>query len=496
MSCHHLLSQRYMQDLRQLATNFIQEWEQQEGYQDNAGQQEEEEGAGGPTGGRDFPGIVWLGMVLPRQVALDGLSARAVPEVQEGMLSTPELRKRQGKQNCLRRASDFNTDLTKISRSILWELWSKDRPYRAAVNSQDDSKPHPVLPGKSRPLLQLPSSEVPQLRPVLPVDECLKKHHLHIASRNQSIITEFILLGLSANPHVQALLFVLFLKIYLLTLLGNLTMMLVIRADSHLHTPMYFFLSHLSLVDLCFSSVTVPKMLNDLLSEKKTISVEGCLTQIFFVFLTAGTEIFLVSMMAFDRYVAICNPLLYGQIMSSDLCTNLIWVSWALSFLDAVINTLPAVNLNFCDAHVIPHYSCELPSLFPLSCSDVSTSVTVLICSTLLHGFGTFFLIFFSYIHIISTILSIRSTTGRSKAFATCSSHLSVVSFFYGSAFLRYLIPTSGSSLELIFSIQYGVVTPLMNFLIYSLNNKEVKRAMRRTLGRYLQAWVAGCRDN
>ena len=206
-----------------------------------------------------------------------------------------------------------------------------------------------------------------------------------MALRNHSIITEFILTGLSDNPHIQALLFVLFLVIYLLTVMGNLTMLLVIRADSHLHTPMYFFLSNLSFLDLCFSSVTVPKLLKDLLSEKKTISVEGCLTQVFFVFITAGTEAFLLSMMAYDRYAAICHPLLYGQLMSIQLCVKLILASWGLASLNSVIIVLLAVNLDFCEAQTIHHYTCELPSLFPLSCSDVSINIDILICS-ILHG--------------------------------------------------------------------------------------------------------------
>uniref|UniRef100_A0A452FP73 G-protein coupled receptors family 1 profile domain-containing protein n=1 Tax=Capra hircus TaxID=9925 RepID=A0A452FP73_CAPHI len=259
-----------------------------------------------------------------------------------------------------------------------------------------------------------------------------------MALRNHSSITEFIRLGLSADPKVQVLLLVLFMGIYLLTMMGNLILLLVIRADSNLHTPMYFFLHHLSFLDLCFSSVTVPKLLENLLSKKKTISKKGCLTQAFFVFDIGGTEIFLLSVMAYDRYAAICYPLLYSQVMSSQLFERLVWASWGLG-------------------------------------------------STLLPGLGTFFLIFFSYTRIVSTILSISSTTGRSKAFSTCSSHLTAVSFFYVSAFLHYLMPTSGSPLELIFSVQYGIVTPLANPLIYSLKNKEAKTALRRTLGKCLQ---------
>ncbi|XP_037703378.1 olfactory receptor 8S1-like [Choloepus didactylus] len=304
---------------------------------------------------------------------------------------------------------------------------------------------------------------------------------------NHSIILEFLLLGLSDDPHVQALFFVLFLGIYIMTLMGNLLMLLVVRADSQLHTPMYFFLSHLSFLDFCFSSTTVPRLLENLLSERKTISVTGCLAQVFFVFESGGTEACLLSVMAYDRYVAICHPLLYGQMMSNQLCNRLVWVSWGLGFTDAFINILLAMKLDFCGDKTIPHYCCDLPSLFPLSCSDVSTNFIALLCSSMLHGIGTCFLIFYSYIPIVSTILSISSTTGRSKAFSTCSSHLIVVLLFYGSAFLRYLMPVSGSPLELIFSIQYSVLTPLMNPFIYSLKNNEVKAAVRRTLRKYLQ---------
>ncbi|XP_029810835.1 olfactory receptor 8S1-like [Suricata suricatta] len=308
-----------------------------------------------------------------------------------------------------------------------------------------------------------------------------------MALGNHSTITEFILLGLPADPDIQALLFVLFLGIYLLTLMGNLMMLLVIRTDSHLQKPMYFFQNHLSFVDLCFSSVTVPKLLENLLSKTRVISKEGCLIQAFFVLDIGGTETLLLSAMAYDRYAAICHPLLYGQMMSSQVCVRLVWASWSLSFLDAVINIPLATDLNFCETRTISHYSCELPSLFSLSCSYVTSNVTVLVISSLLHGFGIFLLIFISYVRIASIILSISSTTGRSKTFSTCSSHLVTVSFFYGSALLCYLLPTSGSPLELIFSIQYAVVTPLVNPLIYSLKNREVKAALRRTLEKCLQ---------
>ncbi|XP_057559270.1 olfactory receptor 8S1-like [Hippopotamus amphibius kiboko] len=307
-----------------------------------------------------------------------------------------------------------------------------------------------------------------------------------MALRNHSTVTDFILTGLSDDPRIEALLFVLFLVIYLLTLMGNLTMLLVIRADSHLHTPMYFFLSNLSFVDLCFSCVTLPKLLKDLLSEKKTISVEGCLAQVFFVFFSSGTEACLLSVMAYDRYAAICHPLLYSQVMSNQLCVRLVLISWGLASLNAFVIVLLATNLDFCDAQIIHHYTCELPALFPLSCSDISVTTNILLCSSLLHGLGTFIPIFFSYARIFSTILSISSTTGRSKAFSTCSSHLIAVILFFGSGFLCYLMPPSGSSLDLLLSVQYSAVTPMLNPLIYSLKNKEVKAAVKRTLGKYL----------
>ncbi|XP_010636679.2 olfactory receptor 8S1 [Fukomys damarensis] len=303
--------------------------------------------------------------------------------------------------------------------------------------------------------------------------------------KNYSAIREFILLGLSTDPYIEAVLFVLFLLIYFLTLTGNFLMLLVITADSQLHTPMYFFLKQLSFLDLCHSSVTAPKMLENLLSERKTIFVESCLAQAFFVFATGGTEACLLAVMAYDRYVAISFPLLYGQVMNTQLCVGLVCVSWGLAFVDALINILPAVNLDFCEDKTIPHFSCELSSLFPLSCSATSTNFTLLLCSSVLHFFGTLVMIVSSYARIVSTIMKVSSTMGRSKAFSTCSSHLTTVILFYCSGFISYLLPTSGSPLEMIFSLQYSMITPMLNPLIYSLKNKEVKAAVRRMLRKY-----------
>ncbi|XP_013361091.1 PREDICTED: olfactory receptor 8S1-like [Chinchilla lanigera] len=306
-----------------------------------------------------------------------------------------------------------------------------------------------------------------------------------MAMKNCSAISEFILLGLSADPYIEAILFVLFLLIYFLTLTGNSLMLLVLSADPHLHTPMYFFLKQLSFLDLCHSSVTAPKMLENLLPESKTISVESCLAQAFFVFATGGTEACLLAAMAYDRYIAISFPLLYGRVMNNQLCVGLVWVSWGLAFADALLNILPAVNLDFCEDKTIPHFSCELSSLFPLSCSDTSTNFTLLLCSSVFHFFGTLVLIVSSYVRIASTVMRVSSTMGRSKAFSTCSSHLTTVILFYVSGFISYLLPTSGSPLEMIFSLQYSLITPMLNPLIYSLKNKEVKAAVGRMLRKY-----------
>ncbi|XP_069891108.1 olfactory receptor 8S1-like [Dipodomys merriami] len=305
--------------------------------------------------------------------------------------------------------------------------------------------------------------------------------------RNFSANSEFILLGLTTDAQVQTLLFMLFLVIYVLTLTGNFTMLLVMLTDTHLHSPMYFFLGHLSLLDLLYSSVTVPTMLDNLMSKTKSISMGGCFAQAFFVFVSGGTEACLLAVMAYDRYAAICHPLLYGQIMSSRLCRGLVGGSWGLAFLDAFINTLPAVNLEFCEYRTIHHYTCELPSLFLLSCSDISVNITIMLWSFVIHAFGTFLLILSSYGCIVSTILSISSTTGRKKAFSTCSSHLTVVILYFGASCLRYLMPASGSPWELIFSLQYTVITPMLNPLIYSLKNKEVKTAVRNMFRKHFQ---------
>ena len=255
--------------------------------------------------------------------------------------------------------------------------------------------------------------------------------------KNLSTIDEFVLLGLSTDLDIQTMLFVLFLGIYLLTLMGNLMMILVIRADPHLHTPMHFFLGHLSFLDICHSSITIPKMLQNFLSQRKTLSVWGCITQSFFFIFSGATESCLLSAMAYDRYAAICHPLLYTMIMNGPLCTAMVSAAWVMGFLSSLVNNLCTQNLQFCGPNIISHFSCELPSLFPLSCSDTMPNTILLAGSTAFLGLVTLPPILFSYSKIILAILSISSSKGQGKAFSTCSSHLTMVLLFYGNSSIQ-----------------------------------------------------------
>ncbi|XP_067416419.1 olfactory receptor 5G9-like [Emydura macquarii macquarii] len=303
---------------------------------------------------------------------------------------------------------------------------------------------------------------------------------------NQTKVTEFILLGLSNDPQMQIFLFLVFLIVYLITLLANMVIILVVRTDPHLHTPMYFFLSHLSFVDICYSSVIVPKKLWNFLAEHKTISVHGCLAQMFFIFLPAVTEVFILSSMAYDRYAAICDLLCYLETMNKGVCALLVSGAWAIDFIDAAVNTVFASKLPFC-GNLISHFSCELPPLLQLSCTDTLTSHMVVFTSVVILGSASFLFTLVSYIHILSAILKICSMEGRRKAFSTCSSHLIVVGMLYLAAFFQYTKPSSVSSvlLDEMFSLQYSILTPMLNPIIYSLKNKEVKTAVGKILGKF-----------
>ncbi|XP_050774807.1 olfactory receptor 8S1-like [Gopherus flavomarginatus] len=309
---------------------------------------------------------------------------------------------------------------------------------------------------------------------------------------NQTTVAKFILLGISSDPQLQVFLFLVFLVIYVITLLGNMLIMLVIKVDPHLQSPMHFFLSHCSYDDICYSSTIVPKMLENFLAEKKTISANGCITQMFFIILSFGAEIFTLAAIAYDRYAAIYDPLHYMETMKKRLCQQLVMGAWIIGFIDALVNTIPLLKLHFCGPSEINHFTCKLPSLLVLSCTETFSNEVVLLSSIAIFGSGSFLLTLVSYIHIIATILRIHSMEGRRKAFSTCSSHLLIVILYFGTGSFRYVRPSSVSSegLDMLMSIQYSILTPMLNLIIYSLKNKEVKRAMVNMLKKAYVAHV------
>ncbi|KFO21801.1 olfactory receptor 8H1 [Fukomys damarensis] len=300
--------------------------------------------------------------------------------------------------------------------------------------------------------------------------------------RNSTSVPGFILMGLTDSAETQLVLSGLFLLIYLITVLGNAGMILIIRLDPQLHTPMYFFLTHLSFLDLSYSSVFIPKTLQNLLTSTKSISFLGCFTQLFFFILLAATECFLLSAMAYDRYVAICHPLHYPVIMSTRLCCALLAGSYMIGLVDSTVNAVCISRLLFCKSNVIQHFFCDTSPILALSCSDTSEVELILfICagSTLVLSLIT---ISGSYLSILSTILKINSTAGKKKAFSTCASHLLGVTIFYSTMIFTYLKPKTSYSLgrDQVASVFYTIVIPMLNPLIYSLRNKEVQKAVVR----------------
>ncbi|CAI5791082.1 olfactory receptor 5V1-like [Podarcis lilfordi] len=301
---------------------------------------------------------------------------------------------------------------------------------------------------------------------------------------NITLVTEFILMGLSDLPAVRFALFAAFLLIYLITLLGNGTILLAIGADSHLHNPMYFFLTNLSLLDICCPTATVPKMLENLLSERNTISFVGCVLQLYFLVALAGTEVFLLAAMAYDRYVAICNPLRYTVIMSKKLCLQMAAGTWVTGFLNSLLHTVMTFTLPYCKSNRVNQYYCDIPPVLALSCASTYAAEMVVLIVGGIFGVGAFLVTLVSYIYIISTILRIRSSEGKRKAFSTCASHLMVVCLFYGTTIFTYIRPSSSHhpDQDRLVSMLYGVITPMLNPLIYSLRNKEVKGALKRVI--------------
>ncbi|KAM5226382.1 olfactory receptor 8A1-like [Hipposideros larvatus] len=306
-----------------------------------------------------------------------------------------------------------------------------------------------------------------------------------MATENHSTVTEFILGGLTNQPELQLPLFFLFLGIYLVTMIGNLGMISLICLNAQLHTPMYYFLSNLSLVDLCCSSVITPKMLVNFVSEKNIISYAGCMSQLYFFLVFVIAEGYMLTVMAYDRYVAICSPLLYNITMSHHVCSLLVAVVYVMGLIGSTIDTSLMLKLPYCDV-LISHYFCEIPHLVKLSCSSTHDIEIIMF---FLAGFNiivTSLTVFVSYAFIFSSILHISTREGRSKAFSTCSSHLAAVGLFYGSASFMYLKPSTASSLaqENVAPVFYTTVIPMLNPFIYSLRNKEVKAAMKKTLRR------------
>ncbi|XP_049477833.1 olfactory receptor 1009-like [Panthera uncia] len=304
-----------------------------------------------------------------------------------------------------------------------------------------------------------------------------------MAADNYTRVTEFILAGLSDNPQLQASLFLLFLSFYVINLTGNLGMIILIRIDSHLHTPMYFLLSHLSFVDMCFSSVVSPKMLTDIFAKRKSISFLGCALQQWFFGFFVAAECFLLASMAYDRYVAICNPLLYSVAMSQRLCIQLVVGPYVIGFMNTMTHTTNAFRLPFCGPNVINHFFCDMSPFLSLVCAD--TRLTKLVVFVMAGAVGVFsgLTILISYIYILVAIMKIHSVDGRRKAFSTCSSHLTAVSILYGTLFFIYVRPRASLSLDLnkVVSVFYTAVIPMLNPFIYSLRNKEVKDAIHRT---------------
>uniref|UniRef100_A0A8D1BS39 Olfactory receptor n=1 Tax=Sus scrofa TaxID=9823 RepID=A0A8D1BS39_PIG len=309
---------------------------------------------------------------------------------------------------------------------------------------------------------------------------------------NQTIMVEFFLRGLSGYPRLELLFYVLISIMYVVILLGNGTLILISIVDSHLHTPMYFFLGNLSFLDICYTTTSIPSTLVSFLSERKTISFSGCAMQMFLGLAMGTTECVLLGMMAFDRYVAICNPLRYSVLMSKASYVPMAAGSWIIGGVNSAVQTAFVVQLPFCRNNVINHFSCEILAVMKLACADISGNEFIMLVATTLFTLMPLLLIIMSYSLIISNILKIRTSEGRSKVFSTCSAHLTVVIIFYGTILFMYMKPKSKETLtsgdldatDKLISMFYGVMTPMMNPLIYSLRNKDVKEAVTHLFNR------------
>ncbi|XP_045643014.1 olfactory receptor 5B3-like [Ursus americanus] len=301
---------------------------------------------------------------------------------------------------------------------------------------------------------------------------------------NNTEVTEFILLGLTSAPELQIPLFIVFTLIYLINVVGNLGMMVLILLDSHLHTPMYFFLSNLSLVDFCYSTAVTPKVMAGLLIGDKVISYNACAAQMFFFVAFATVENLLLASMAYDRYTAVCKPLHYTTIMTTSVCAQLAIGSYVCGFLNASIHIRDTFSLSFCMSNVVHHFFCDVPAVMALSCSDRHVSELVLVVVASFNILIALLIILISYLFIFITILKMHSAEGYQKALSTCASHLTTVSIFYGTVIFVYSQPSSSHSMDSdkITSVFYTMVIPMLNPLVYSLRNKEVKTAFKKVV--------------
>ncbi|XP_044537885.1 putative olfactory receptor 5AK3 [Gracilinanus agilis] len=298
---------------------------------------------------------------------------------------------------------------------------------------------------------------------------------------NGTRVTEFILLGFEVRRELQYVLFLVFLVIYVTSLVGNVGMILLIKGDARLHTPMYFFLQNLAFADLCYTSAITPKMLLNFLVSDKSISFSGCVIQLYVYSTFATVECYLLAVMAVDRYVAICYPLRYPVIMSQRACILLVTGSCFMGFLNTTTHIGLLLSLSFCNSNIINHFFCDGPPILALSCSNIDVNIIVLVIFVGFNLSSTLLVVFLSYVYILAAILRMSSASGRLKAFSTCASHLTAVTIFYGTLFYMYLQPSSSESQEndKVASVFYGIVIPMLNPLIYSLRNKEVKEAVK-----------------
>lgn len=303
-----------------------------------------------------------------------------------------------------------------------------------------------------------------------------------IMNTNQTLFKDFFILPLTDQPNLKGVLFCTILLIYVLALFGNVAIILVSKLDTSLHMPMYFFLRNLSFLDICYTSTTMPKMLQLLLAEKRSISFLGCVVQMYTFIALVGTECVLLAVMSYDRFLAICIPLRYSSCMTHKDCIALSAVSWVSGLLNSVVHTVFTFRLHFCTSNKINYFYCDIPPILSISCDNTSVNEKLLLSIGVFIGWTPFFCILVSYIYIIVTIIKMKSTEGRQKAFSTCGSHLTVVMIFFGSVIFSYVRPISTYSMakDRLISVLYSVVSPMLNPIIYTMKNQDVKKAFDR----------------